>query len=271
MCFIFRYKKKIETELNAIEENTPSLIELLDRISTKVKSDRTKKLLCGGTRRKNEEATKLILIQPILRALGYDTADENVVMPERIVVTPDGSKKVDYAISHDGKMEDENISVLVEAKAINVDLDHSTSRKKSPVQQLERYFNNTPTAKLGILSNGRELRFYVQTTESLFSPNAIHKMDIEPVLTIALDDVDYSYDSAIEYLRRERFEINNMEEVRKRSKEYLKAQIRDDELSQIVDNACREVVSRVREITECKEDILPYEDVQSVIIEKLGI
>ncbi|PKB80324.1 MAG: hypothetical protein BZY88_08950 [SAR202 cluster bacterium Io17-Chloro-G9] len=59
--------------------------------------------------RQNEMATRYILIDPLLRELGWDTADPKQVIPEY----RSGSGSADYALLKDGKP-----IVVVEAKKI---------------------------------------------------------------------------------------------------------------------------------------------------------
>ena len=99
---------------------------------------------------KSEETTKTSLIMPFFALLGYDPMDPRVVIPE---YTADvGTKKgerVDYAI----KRGDE-IIMLVEAKMAGDALDDGKAA------QLRRYFNSTPSAKIGLLTDGVVYKFF---------------------------------------------------------------------------------------------------------------
>jgi predicted type IV restriction endonuclease len=99
-----------------------------------------------------EEATKQALILPFFGALGYDVWDPMEVRPEYI---SDASKKkagqfekVDYAIAIN-----DSIVMLVEAKARD-------QKAEAHDGQLGRYFTWTLTAKVGIVTNGVEYRFF---------------------------------------------------------------------------------------------------------------
>lgn len=70
--------------------------------------------------RKNEALTRYVLIDPILRALGWDTEDPSQIVPE--FSTESGVP--DYALFHEGKNY-----VVIEAKALGQNLD--TARKKT--------------------------------------------------------------------------------------------------------------------------------------------
>ena len=64
---------------------------------------------------KTEEATKAALIQPFIRALGYDVNNPVEVVPEFTAdVDPKRINRVDYAIMSDGKP-----IMLFECKAAN--------------------------------------------------------------------------------------------------------------------------------------------------------
>ena len=118
-----------------------------------------------------EEATKNALIMPFISALGFNVFDPSEVVP---VFTADvgikKGEKVDYAIIRDGKP-----IMLIEAKCSGEDLDVS---KES---QLMRYFNATP-AKIGILTNGHEYRFYTDLDQD-------NIMDMMPFLQFSVCDI----------------------------------------------------------------------------------
>ena len=98
---------------------------------------------------RNEEQTKISLVNPYLEVLGYDVRDPRSVQVEYRADVPGGKgEKVDYAILHDGSP-----SILIEAKPANFPLpQHATV-------QLARYFVHTP-ATLAVLTNGVEYRWF---------------------------------------------------------------------------------------------------------------
>ena len=104
-----------------------------------------------------EEATKQALILPFFGALGYDVWDPMEVRPEYIsdvAKKKSGQfEKVDYAIAIN-----ESIVMLVEAKARD-------QRPEAHDGQLGRYFTWTLTAKVGIVTNGIEYRFFTDLRE----------------------------------------------------------------------------------------------------------
>ena len=116
---------------------------------------------------------------PMLKALGYDVFDPAIVIPE---FTADfgvrRAEKVDYAIRIGG-----DIQILIECKPVHSDL---TSIHAS---QLYRYYSVTK-AKFGILTNGREWRFF----SDLDAPN---KMDDQPFFIFSISD--YNDQDLIEF------------------------------------------------------------------------
>lgn len=126
-----------------------------------------------------EEATKNALIMPMLKTLGYDVFDPSIVIPE---FTADfgvkKGEKVDYAIRVGGE-----IQILVECKPVNSDL------ATVHASQLYRYYSVTK-ARFGILTNGREWRFY----SDLDAPN---KMDEQPFFIFSI--LEYNDQDLVEF------------------------------------------------------------------------
>lgn len=123
-----------------------------------------------------EQACKMAFVVPLIRALGYDETDPDIVVPELTAdVGVKKGEKVDFAIKVDGK-----IAILIECKGFRANLaqvHHS---------QLYRYFTVTD-ARFGILTNGIDYWFY----SDLDAPN---RMDEKPffkfnVLNHRADDV----------------------------------------------------------------------------------
>ncbi|WP_251197689.1 type I restriction endonuclease [Anaerotardibacter muris] len=121
----------------------------------------------------SEEATKNSLVLPMIQALGYDVFDHNEVCPE--YDADRGTKKgekVDYAILENGEP-----IILIECKAASDSL-----HKSHYDTQLYRYFNATPTARFGILTNGVTYLFYTDLDKN-------NLMDEIPFLEIDLLDL----------------------------------------------------------------------------------
>lgn len=102
-----------------------------------------------------EEATKNALILPFLQALGYDTFDPRIVIPEYVAdVGKKKGEKVDYAIIREGVPV-----IFIEAKNCGACLDSSKA------SQLLRYFNTTTTARIAILTDGIVYKFFSDLDE----------------------------------------------------------------------------------------------------------
>ncbi len=138
-----------------------------------------------------EEATKTSFILPLLRILGFDIFDPNIVIPEFTAdIGKKKGEKVDYAI-----VINEKPIILIEAKKHTEKLD----RHKS---QLERYFTVTDS-KFAILSNGIEYLFY----SDLAKPNV---MDEKPFLTINMLQLKNRDIKELEKFKFENFDVENI-------------------------------------------------------------
>lgn len=130
---------------------------------------------------KSEEAVKTSLVMPFFIALGFDTTDPLEVMPE---ATRDIRKKkgkcerVDYVIRNN-----EKDIMIVECKHWQENLDNH-------VEQLRSYYNASD-AKVGILTNGLEYRFYSECENSA-------DMDTEPFFIF---DMMHPSDCALDRLK----------------------------------------------------------------------
>lgn len=111
----------------------------------------------------NEQATKQSLIGPLFTMLGYDLTDPRECRPEyRADFGKDRSvKPVDWAFLKDGRPV-----FLVEAKEVG-------RRLGGYDEQLADYFAKAPEAKLGILTNGQNWRFFTDIVNA-------NVMDHEP-------------------------------------------------------------------------------------------
>lgn len=113
----------------------------------------------------SEAATKQSLIGPLFTILGYDLTDPRECVPEyRAYFGPDRSvKPIDWAFLQNTKP-----IFLVEAKAVD-------KRLSNYDEQLADYYAKSPEAKLGILTNGVQWRFFTDIVHS-------NVMDKEPFL-----------------------------------------------------------------------------------------
>jgi hypothetical protein len=101
---------------------------------------------------KGEEATKQALILPFLQVLGYDVYDPTETQPEYVA---DFAKKrggvlekVDYALHLKGQP-----ALFIECKAADATPEDHDG-------QLARYFNATPSVRIGVVTNGIRYRFF---------------------------------------------------------------------------------------------------------------
>lgn len=69
-----------------------------------------------GTLRRNEAATRAVLIDPVLRALGWDTSNTYMVEVEKTL----SQTRVDYALYN----QSSDVKVIIEAKPLGEDLNH---------------------------------------------------------------------------------------------------------------------------------------------------
>lgn len=139
----------------------------------------------------NEEQTKNAFIMPFFQALGYDIFNPLEFVPEFTAdVGIKKGEKVDYAIILDGVPQ-----ILIECKSITENLTKHDS-------QLFRYFGTTKS-KFGILTNGREYKFFTNLDE----PN---RMDTTPFLTVDITDIKENQFIEIIKFHKENFDIDNI-------------------------------------------------------------
>ena len=140
---------------------------------------------------KTEEATKTSLIMPFFSLLGYDVFNPNEFIPEYVAdVGIKKGEKVDYAIAIDDK-----VTILIEAKNVNENLQKHDS-------QLFRYFGTT-AAKLAILTNGINYKFYTDLEET-------NKMDITPFLEVNILELKENDVVELKKFCKENFDINTI-------------------------------------------------------------
>lgn len=139
----------------------------------------------------NEEQTKNAFIMPFFQALGYDIFNPLEFVPEFTAdVGIKKGEKVDYAVIIDGMPQ-----ILIECKSITEQLTKHDS-------QLFRYFGTT-TSKFGLLTNGREYKFFTDLDE----PN---KMDTTPFLTVDITEIKDNQLVEIIKFHKDNFDIDNI-------------------------------------------------------------
>lgn len=117
----------------------PTLAEALEGVRQRIRRI--------GTKSMNEENTKATLIEPVLRALGWDTEDLDEVQREYRVKTRD--KPVDYAL-----FSMRTVRLFIEAKALGENLDD-----RRWASQIMGYATVAGVEWI-VLTNGNEYRIY---------------------------------------------------------------------------------------------------------------
>lgn len=209
-----------------------------------------------------EEATKQALVVPLLQVLGYDVFDPREVRPEYVAdfaIKKAGQfEKIDYAVFVDGAP-----ALFVECKSLGIPLeDHSG--------QLSRYFNATPSVRVGIITDGMRVRAYTD----LQKPNI---MDPQPWLDI---DLLATEPAEIEVLRRFRKTEFSSSDITALAEEvvyyntmlaFIRTQLREPSES-FVRYVAGEVVTGVRVTSKVVERLTPTlrKAIQSVILENVA-
>lgn len=96
----------------------------------------------------HETSTRYIVIDPILRALGWDLSDPDECVVEYGVArrAHHPATRVDYVLK-DSAGEP---AIVIEAKRIDVESDDGRA-----LDQMERYLQDIPTATLPVVTNGQ--------------------------------------------------------------------------------------------------------------------
>ena len=146
-----------------------------------------------------EETTKISLILPLFRILGYDTENPEEVKAEYACdAGVKTSEKVDLAILIDGE-----VKMLVECKSAK------TKLNSNHLNQLLRYYSVTD-CRIGVLTNGVEYRFF---TANDYISNGIYadvlKKDLDNMLNSSGGSeitIDYFMSSSAfyDYIRPEK-------------------------------------------------------------------
>jgi len=139
-----------------------------------------------------EEATKNALILPFLQTLGYDVFNPAEVVPEFTAdIGTKNREKVDFAIIRDGQ-----IVMLLECKQCGSSLNSGKSG------QLLRYFNVTPSARIGILTDGVRYQFF---TDADNTPNI---MDTQPFMEFDITNPDESLVPELKKLTKSKWDAD---------------------------------------------------------------
>lgn len=154
--------------------------------------DFSSKVLEYKTAVKNESQTRTVLIEPVLKILGYDVANPFEVIHEYTcdIGTKQG-EKVDYAVQLNNE-----IVLLIEAKDCNITLGEKA------VSQLYRYYG-VSTSKIAVLTNGIEYWFFADTKKQ-------NIMDETPFYKINITDINEEDVSFLLHLRKDKFDNKKM-------------------------------------------------------------
>ena len=177
----------------------------------------------------NEEATKMALVAPFLRALGYDVFNTAEVMPEFSADLPliKRGERVDYAI-----LENDQPKILVEVKKYRTDLDDAERG------QLQRYFHATK-ARIGLLTNGHVFQFFADLDEA-------NKMDEKPFAEVNLLNLRQVPLSQLKHVTKPKFNLDELLGIAEELK-YVKG-VKDEihqELTEPSDWLVKEMAQRV--------------------------
>ena len=136
---------------------------------------------------KTEEATKTAFILPFFNALGYDTSDPSVFVPEMPCDISGKYEAVDYCVHKNRKP-----IIVVECK-------HWQQKLDNHIGQMKRYFYACEDAHFACLTNGIEYRFYTD----LNKPNI---MDDEPFLVVNMEKLDDMTLPRLEWFKNDCFD-----------------------------------------------------------------
>ena len=137
----------------------------------------------------SEEATKTALVNPLLRALGWNTEDLHQVYPEY----SSAGGRVDYALFIEDKPQ-----LLIEAKALDLNLDDPKWAKQITLYAL------TTGVRWAVLTNGDEYRVYNAYGEVPIADKLLH--------TVRLSDQDPRAAEMLSLLSRGAVRDNRLDE-----------------------------------------------------------
>lgn len=134
----------------------------------------------------NEEATKQVLIVPLLKLLGYSIHNPKEVKCEFDAYNERKGNKVDYAL-----FTKKGDSIFVECKSMGTSLNRYWF-------QLEKYFKSNKDVRFAVLTNGIEYRFYSDSKER-------NILDKEPFFTFNIRMFDKRDIYFLKLFRRTKF------------------------------------------------------------------
>lgn len=139
-----------------------------------------------------EQATINAFVLPFIRILGYDDANPTEVVPEFTAdIGTKKGEKIDLAI-----LKNENVIMLIECKRWRSDISNAA------VSQLFRYFTAVTEARIGVLTNGVEYRFYTDSEK----PNV---MDTKPFFEFSMSKIRSPLASVLKDFTKDNFDLDN--------------------------------------------------------------
>ena len=111
----------------------------------------------------SEEATRIYLVMPFLKLMGYDAGDPSVIVPEH-------DDSIDFAVMVRGVPD---IAVAATGSGTSSSAVHA---------RLRGYWNARDTLKLGVATNGLVYEIFIDS-------DVPHVLDAEPFLTIDLEAI----------------------------------------------------------------------------------
>lgn len=123
----------------------------------------------------NEAQTRMYLIEPLLEILGYSRIDERDMLTEINAGWGQKNDKADLGLIVKGKEPE----IIIECKRYGKKL---TDKEAS---QLNGYFINTKSSKIGVLTNGLEWKFY--TVNEVEKESSLYQI---PFLVIDFSEID---------------------------------------------------------------------------------
>ena len=139
-----------------------------------------------------EETTKIALVLPFLKKLGYDTENPDELKAEYAAdVGVKKSEKVDFAVLIDGEVQ-----MLIECKPVSVNL------TSNHLEQLQRYYS-VSDVKIAVLTNGAVYQFFTDFD----SPG---RMDGAPFLEVDLRNLGDRQIESLALFRRDNFNLDKI-------------------------------------------------------------
>ena len=172
--------------------------------------------LCGFKDENYTEAqTRLFMVIPFLKVLGYDAADPSDVIPEyNAGFAGSKSNKVDYVVKINNKP-----AFLIETKRVKTEL------QPHHMDQAAWYFSNS-SCKFAILTDGIQYQFFSDVTKS-------NIMDSYPFLTVNMLSLNESDKLVLKKFQKSEFDENKISLIAKELK-YTR-QIKESLIKQLND------------------------------------